>query len=305
MKDQQPLLFFPGSASKPYEAIRDDPEVAPTKAFLENLWTQFRSYADCDFLPAIRKEGDFYQRLWELHLGGTLLRKGYDLAKVGKKGPDFLVTLDHKKAWIEAITPKAGTTKDAVPLLRWNSVEAQEIPETQILLRFTNAIDEKWKKYKKYSEEGIISPDDCYIIAISWSDRCYSRTPLRTNSVPYIIRAVLPYGTEIASFNKGSDDSSEIFSLYREQIEKTEGSPISTNIFLREEYSGISAIIYSEENLTNFPDINIPENLGKSFLYLHNPLAKNKLPIGAFKFCKEYWYSLGERKLKSKDWSKA
>jgi hypothetical protein len=66
MKHQPPSLFSPGPASKPYKAIRDDPKFANTKAFLEEIWTQYRPYADRGFLSAIRQEGAFYQRLWEL-----------------------------------------------------------------------------------------------------------------------------------------------------------------------------------------------------------------------------------------------
>jgi type I restriction enzyme S subunit len=219
-------------------------------------------------------------------LGCTLLRGGYDLRKVGDKGPDLLVHLGDKKVWIEAVTPKAGTKQDAVPPLQWNSRRAEEVPEIQILLRFTNAMNEKWKKYKTYLADCIIHPDDCYIIAISWSDRYYSRTPIGADSVPYIIRAVVPYGPAITIVSKELENSSETFSSYREEIEKIGGSRVSTKMFLEREYAGISAIIYSEENLINFPDIDIPEQLGKSFLYLHNPLSENKLPTSSARLCR-------------------
>jgi hypothetical protein len=120
------------------------------------------------------------------------------------------------------------------------------------------------------------------------------------SDIPYIIRAVLPFGTAMVGFGREPDDFVEGGYSYREQIQKKGGAPVSTKIFLNEEYAGISAIIYSEENL-----INIPKPPGKDyFLYLHNPLAKNTLSRGAFKFCKEYWYLLEERKLEVKDWSK-
>jgi hypothetical protein len=313
MKNQLPLLFSPGPASKPYKSTRDHPNAAKTKAFLEELWIQYCPYADRHFLQEFRQENQFYPRLWELHLGCTLLRRGYDLKKVGNEGPDFCVHVGDKKIWIEAIAPGAGTKKDAVPLLCWKSSAMQDIPEKQILLRFTQAIKEKRKKYtgwidsktgkkhKGYLEKGIIHPDDCYIIAIAWNDPNYSRTLIGTDSIPYIIRAVLGYGPEMVSFGKEPDDSFEVLSSYRKKIEKTGGSSVSTNFFRDEKYIGISAIIYSEERLTNFPNIQNPDHLGTSFLYLHNPLAKNKLPRGTFKFCKEYWE---ERELQFKNWSK-
>jgi hypothetical protein len=282
---KQSLLFSPGPASEPYEAIRDASHLADVKAFLEDLWTQYAPYADRHFLTEIRKENQFYQRLWELHLGCVLLHQRYQLTQVSDQGPDFLLRFEHKNVWIEAITPGAGTGNDAVPPLQWNSGECQEVPQEQILLRFTQAVDAKWKKYKEYVEKSIIEPDDCYIIAISG---CYWHTPMGDNDIPYIIRAVLPFGTAMVGFGREPDDSVEGGYSYREHIQKQGGAPVSTKMFLNEEYADISAIIHSEENL-----INIPQPLGKDyFLYLHNPLAKNKLPRGAFKFCKEYWYLL-------------
>jgi hypothetical protein len=134
MKNQLPLLFSPGPASKPYKSTRDHPNAAKTKAFLEELWIQYCPYADRHFLQELRQENQFYPRLWELHLGCTLLRRGDDLKKVGNEGPDFCVHVGDKKIWIEAIAPGAGTKKDAVPPLCWKSSAMQDIPEKQIRL---------------------------------------------------------------------------------------------------------------------------------------------------------------------------
>jgi hypothetical protein len=128
------------------------------------VWTQFCPYTNQQqFLTEIRQEKNFYQRLWELHLGCTLIQQKYHLQNVGNKGgPDLLINFNHKKIWIEAIAPSVGTGKDTVPSIQWNSVEAHgiswasEIPEEKIILRFTAAIKEKWRKYKRYLEKGII-----------------------------------------------------------------------------------------------------------------------------------------------------
>jgi hypothetical protein len=296
------MLFSPGSASEPYEAIRDTPHLADVKAFLENLWVRFFPYTNKKhFLNEIRKEDGFYQRLWELHLGCILLDQGYQLTNVGNKGPDFLITFDDKKIWIEATAPMAGTEEDAVPPLQWNSSVAQEVPEEKIILRFINTIDKKWKKYKEYLEHGIIKCDDIYIIAVGWNNLNYFHT-LNDNDdiIPYIIRSVLPFGTLMAGFSRETNEVVKYGYGYRDKIQKKNDREISTKMFLEEKYAGISAIIYSEENL-----INIPKSLGGSFfLYLHNPLAKIELPRGTFKFCKEYWYLIEERKLEFKDWRK-
>jgi hypothetical protein len=48
---KQSFLFSPGQASEPYEVIRDESRWANEKVFLEELWTQYRPYAnERDFL---------------------------------------------------------------------------------------------------------------------------------------------------------------------------------------------------------------------------------------------------------------
>ena len=47
--DMEPF-FRHGPASKAYEAIRDRGHLAGTKAFIEQLWSIYSSYADPGFL---------------------------------------------------------------------------------------------------------------------------------------------------------------------------------------------------------------------------------------------------------------
>ena len=229
---KQSFLFSPGQASEPYEVIRDESRWANEKVFLEELWTQYRPYAnERDFLSGIRQEDGFYQRLWELHLGCMLHSQRYQLQRSKKKGlsPDFLVSINNKKVWIEATAPTIGTKEDAVPQVSWRRRqeirEVQEPPEEQILLRFTNAIDKKLKKYNEKYLGNIISQDDCYIIAISGSCLGYWQS-LIDSSPPYIIRSVLPIGREMASFGNESDSFCNVIYSRREKILKKNDEPI-------------------------------------------------------------------------------
>lgn len=59
-----------------------------------------------------------------------------------------------------------------------------------------------------------------------------------------------------------------------------------TVFFEDETFSGISAIVYSAENILNSPRDS--EDMGEDLVIVHNPLAANPLPQGFFPFGSEY-----------------
>ncbi|MCG2791345.1 MAG: hypothetical protein L6305_06305, partial [Actinomycetia bacterium] len=73
-------------------------------------------------------------------------------------------------------------------------------------------------------------------------------------------------------------------------LEKANRSPVKLDYFFCTDYSEISAVIYSNVDLLNFPDS--PE---QSFVIVKNPFAKNPIPKGYFKGVKTY-------KLNSVEW---
>ena len=58
-----------------------------TKAWMENLWTQYEAYADSHFLEEFKRH--FIERAWELYLGATILSRNFGLNTHKDKGPDF------------------------------------------------------------------------------------------------------------------------------------------------------------------------------------------------------------------------
>jgi hypothetical protein len=63
-----------------------------------------------------------------------------------------------------------------------------------------------------------------------------------------------------------------------------------------DDYSGISAVLYSSVDCANKP-----ETFGGDFVLVHNTSAKNKLQKGTFRFGREYWIENDE--LKFTDWT--
>ncbi|HEX9870723.1 MAG TPA: hypothetical protein VGC99_19435, partial [Candidatus Tectomicrobia bacterium] len=83
---------------------------------------------------------------------------------------------------------------------------------------------------------------------------------------------------------------------FRDSIEKKSGEIVSTNVFLDPEYASMSAVLYSSVDALNRPKV-----LGSDFILVHNPLARNPLPLGFFAFGVEYWKDNNE--LKHKSWN--
>lgn len=133
-------------------------------------------------------------------------------------------------------------------------------PKDQMVLRITNAFSSKAKKIKFYIEEGIIKDDQPVILCISggWIG-AYYRWHVRGE----ILEALL---------------SKEPI------IKKGTKTPVETDYFTNSKYSHISAVIFSDANITDYDDKNLTKDylkvIGDEFSIIHNPLAKNPLEPG-------------------------
>lgn len=262
-----------------YNVIRDEPRFSQDKAFIEEMWSEYKQYADKHFLSESRK--NFKQRIWEMYLTCSLIAKGFSITSADK-GPDILISKEGVVIWIEAVAPKAGTGNDAVTELQPQTI--RDVPDDQIKLRYRSAIEEKYNiKYKKYLLDKIVKPNDCYIIAINGSAIPSAR---REIEIPRIIRSVLPFGNETLRINVEESEVLDRYYQYQDQVSKVSGSSVSTDIFLNHQYDGISAVLYS---CVGVDSLNSPQELGDDFVLLHNPLAKNKLERGLIKLGREYW----------------
>lgn len=271
-------FFCHGTAEdNKYNVIRDEPRFSQDKEFIEEMWSQYQPYADRHFLLESRK--NFKQRIWEMYLACSLIAKGFSITS-DDKGPDIRISKEGVVIWIEAVAPKAGTGNDAVTELQPQTI--RDVPDDQIKLRYRSAIEEKYnKKYKKYLLEKIVKPNDCYIIAINGSAIPSAR---REIEIPRIIRSVLPFGNETLRINVEEYEVVDRYYQYQDQVRKVSGFSVSTDIFLNNQYDGISAVLYSCVDV-----LNRPQEFGDDFVLLHNPLAKNKLERGLIKLGREYW----------------
>jgi type I restriction enzyme S subunit len=277
MRDQVQPFFMDGPASDAtYVNTRDHPSCAASKAFVESLWKRYCPYADSKFRTNAPHQ--FHQHFWEMYLGVTLLDKGYQLTKHGDAGPEFSAMLDGKRVWFEAIAPTGGTGPNQVsePV----SGKCRRVPTENILLRFTNALDEKKKCYMAAVAKGIIAPEDLYILAIN-----SRRIPSAWNEheLPYFVQAFLAFGPLTVSIDPETSEVTDTYHRYQPQITKVSGVNISTRTFLDQEAGFCSAIIHSAVDCANYPT-----NLGTDFSVLYNPNAKAQIRETAFPWCTQF-----------------
>ena len=293
-------FFQPGPASQPYKSVRDGTNLADVKNLIEHMWLAYHPHADPHFLTDAKQH--FHQRTWEMYLWYVLSSHGFSPTKPGSKGPDYCFRSGEEKTWLEAVAPGRGEGRDAVPRLRFlnDMLEtgekpiAQDVPEEEILLRFTHALDYKRKRYEEYRSENIAQKTDPFIIAING---CLATDYRGDPPVPYVIKATIGLGHLMVSFDPtGKEPPSSSYQI-KKQVLKRNQEPIPTNVFLREEYRGISGVLYSPKDICNIPD-----KVGSEMYYFHNPRAENPLPFGLFKFCREFWVDLERGILEHKDW---
>lgn len=259
-----------------YLNTRDDPRGADHKCFTEALWVRFHPLADTHFREDARNH--FLQRFWEMYLAVTLLEHGFDLRRDGDDGPEFYALLGNSRVWFEAIAPGPGDGPDQVPQLVPG--EATKVPTEKILLRFTNALNEKRGRYAAALAKGIISAEDHYVLAIN--SRGIRHAPYG-NSIPYFIQAFLPLGPLTYSVDVKTFELKDSFYPYRPEVSKLNGSPVSTRAFLDEPDSFCSAVLHSGVDCANHPN-----QLGGDFSVLHNPKAQCPVEAKVFSWCEQF-----------------
>jgi hypothetical protein len=287
MKDN--LFDYTVTAKDPrYNAIRDNqnPEEEQTRLFIEDLWHKYEPYADRNFKQQIQV--DFDSRFWEMYLACTLLDNSIPISKVNP-GPDILVQHATGRIWIEAVAPTSGDedNPDRIPAMR--SRVAAIVPEDQIVLRYRGAIEEKYRKYQRYREMGIIAPTDAYVIALNG---CKIPGPI-IRPYPLILEAVLPIERVWAESISGWCEDFHI----RKEIGRSSGATVRTDVFVNPEYGNLSAVLYSHGNAGN-----CPPKMGGDFIFIHNPLAVNLVTQGFLQVGSEYAYNRDRDSIKPTFW---
>lgn len=270
------------TSSQRYRDFRDHPYLESHRNLLEEMWCLFEPYSDSNFIREFRLQFD--KRVWEMHLVVTLLECDHRISSF-KSGPDILVTTKPPNVWVEAVMPGSGAGPDS-PTDVADRGEGGWVNDDRIILRFRSAIEEKYGKYLRYLDTGIIEEKDPYVIAINGSDVPLS---IFEGSLPRILSCVLALGIVNYVYPSGEPNNGYPEIGYRESIEKASGSPVATDIFMGSEYSGISAVLFSNTSAEN-----IARPLGKDFVLVRNHNAANRISQGFLSIGSEWWMDSNE-----------
>ena len=223
---------------------------------------------------------DAHARLWEMMLAKILKSEGQEIISAAH-GPDFVIERDGKRIFIEAICPGPGDegNPNSVPPIVYGAPIAQDVPVPQIVLRIRSALEDKKRKYKEYIEQGIVSSDDCCVIAVS-SSKLSPRAKLWP---PIILRATHGLGNPYVVFSRGEGAVEEGIQECR-SLPKVDGQEIDMTFFLSSGNSLISAVLYSD---CSFFSLGF-DLFGESML-IHNPNADAPLRPGFLEKIAEIW----------------
>ena len=261
----------------------------------EELWFRYAPYADRHFISQFTLKME--PRYWEMYLGCILLDHGYEIHSLDH-GPDFSFIHEDRNYWIEAVCPDPGdeSNPDRVPPIISISEGGgvYDVPVNKILLRLTSALRDKMLVFSQYKEDGVVGADDICIVAISGGRLEHWYTD--GSPLPYICRAVFPFGEMYVTFDKETMGVTETGFHYQPEVIKSSGAEVPKTAFFDEEYSQIGGLIYSGKAL-GMP----PKKLGIDLITVHNPTSKNPFTRGIVKCGKEYWKENEE--LKSHDWN--
>jgi len=272
-----------------YRIVRDEHRCLQHKSYMECLWEIYHPYADRDFPKQLPQ--DFHARFWEMYLTCTLISKSLSVVpkQTRAQGPDILVDDSSRRIFLEAITPSQGDNynPDRVPNPAFNTNKAERLPDTEIILRYSSAIADKYRKYLAYLEQGIVSPSDSYIIALN-SCKIGILAKVEASDLPRIVKSVLPIGDIKVTIGKSSESTVSSHHQYQPNISRSSGSDVPTDLFIRDDYAVISGVLYSHSDIADRPN-----QMGDDFIFIHNPKStQNAVPHGYFKLGTEYLVKL-------------
>lgn len=271
-------IFIQGlvAKDKAYTNVRDEnhPLLKTARNLCEKLWLNFEPFADDDFKVEIAN--DFDARFWEMDLTCFFMGQQFDLSSANH-GPDIFLTKGNAKYYIEAVCPQDGIKQNKIPEIRANK-GVQKLPDDEITLRLTSAISTKHRAYNRYLKDKIVNHDDYLIIAINSCQLDGAHIDFPT---PRIVRSLYPIGHQVLKRNPTTDEMEKSIE-YSGSLTNANGSPIHTDLFFRDEYKSISAILYAHYDCCNYI---------RNYTLIHNPLATNKLKLGTFPVKREYYVS--------------
>ncbi len=206
------------------------------------------------------------------------------------KGPDFLVVEGGQRIWIEVVCPQpVGLPGD---WLNPGSGTVVNFPHEKILLRWTSAIKAKAEVLlgspdgtkKGYLQLGVVGQADVYVIAVNGSRLRSGPWPALTgiSQLPFAAEAVFPIGPIELRIDRQTMEVVDRGHQHRPHVLNRNRARVPAVTFLDPRFESISAIWAV--------DLNGGSAIGNTepTAVIHNPNARNPLPIGFLPADDEY-----------------
>jgi len=280
-------LFDPDSPGDVvYVACRDSDIGRPTRERLEQAWArvwQLCPEGASNFVEEFRRS--FHARAWELYLLDVLSAAGLALEPAPGKGPDICARLPSgRRCWIEAVAPTPGSGDNAV-VQHPPDGRAHALPkDTNLILRYRQALEEKWQRLETYRSAGIVKTDDAYVIAVYQG--AIDNGDLYDNELPGMARAVFPLGDTVLTAPVGGVGPLINEVVRRNEVRKVNKAPVSTTFFLEPRTEFVSGVLFAREAVWN-----LEWSAAKSLGMIHRPGARVPVPRGSIPVRCEMWVS--------------
>jgi type I restriction enzyme S subunit len=192
-----------------------------------------------------------------------------------KPGPDILLERGRSRVWVEAVIATNGAPGLPDTLVEPNPDGSDRIPEEKIVLRYANAISEKYRKYREYLQNGIVRENDAFVIAVNGYDLSYRWTQA-ANDVPRFLKALYPLGAYQVLLDRRTGDIVGHQNEPRFKIVKASGANVAVMPFLERSSEGITAVLCSMANAMSHG-----APLGTDFELAPNPVGRTPIPAFA------------------------
>ena len=261
--------------------------------FIAQKYCAYNQYLDGGFEKRINVE--FTSRLNELYCVEALLNNKMKLKHRGNAGLD--IWIENIKGWGEFVV----ATDTAEQKKKYEEEKDCASDENYHLSRLTSVIKTKLEKIQRDMEKGLIHDDEPIVLFVS---SAYLNDPYLISPKGFVstyLRAVFPIG-EATMYVNPIAKTSRLRRDYKFGISKVNGAKIGNNYFLRDEFAFISAVVFSYQTVLQpyfCPEVKFKS--GDEFVIVHNPLAKNPIPIGLLKGHHEYKCSFENEILSIKD----
>ena len=274
-------LWKPAPKDQFVRWLREEPGWADKKAVVD-AWVK-RYLPHCPdnldkFIDEIR--ANWPGSSWQMYLWLLLQAHGYDVIDASGKGADIALLENGRKLWVECIAPGPGTGQLLAHPLPTERIIAGDPNGEKIILRITGALAAKAEQTREHIDAGLISADECTIIAVSLSSVSTSGTSRLESSC---LRALYGIGQPIFQVPIGDPAKPiRVEQRFQSEIGKPSGAQVPLIPFATDEYPWISGLLMNPFNVVHDPELG-----GSDLWFFPNLFAQNELPEGFFRFGRE------------------